>query len=74
MDKNQTLPGFAKNSDIFLALGVVGILVIMIIPLPPMMLDMFLAFSITSSLIILMVSIYMKETLEFSVFPPCCWW
>ncbi len=69
-ENSSEIPGFAKNSDIMLAVGVIGVLIIMIIPLPPVMLDIFLAFSITSSLIILMVAIYMKETLEFSVFPP----
>ncbi|MBI5185963.1 MAG: flagellar biosynthesis protein FlhA [Nitrospinae bacterium] len=69
-NNTSTLPAFAKNTDVALALGVVGILIIMIIPLPPVLLDIFLSFSITSSLIILMVSMYMKETLEFSVFPP----
>lgn len=69
-EKTQTLPTFAKNTDIALVVGVIGILVIMLIPLPPIMLDIFLAFSITSGLIILIMSMYMKETLEFSVFPP----
>ncbi len=69
-ERSFSIPSFAKNADFALAIGVVGILIIMIIPLPPVMLDMFLAFSITSALIILMVSLYMKETLEFSVFPP----
>ncbi|MFV1950754.1 MAG: flagellar biosynthesis protein FlhA [Nitrospinota bacterium] len=63
------LPGFTKYSDVAVAAGVVGVLVIMIIPLPTWLLDMLLSFSITSALIILLVAMYLIQPLEFSVFP-----
>jgi flagellar biosynthesis protein FlhA len=66
------LPGLSKNSDISLAVAVVGILVFMVIPLPTMVLDLLLAFSITFSLIILLVAMYVQRPLELSAFPSCC--
>ena len=52
-----------------LALGVVTIVMMMIIPLPPFLLDLLLALNITLSLTIVMISIYNVEPLQFSVFP-----
>jgi flagellar biosynthesis protein FlhA len=71
---NQTqslgrLPLVKENSDIILALTVVGILVFMIIPLPTFLLDILLSFNITFSLIILLIATYILRPLEFSVFP-----
>ncbi len=68
-DDSIALPGFTKYSDVAIAVGVVGVLIIMIMPLPTMLLDILLSFSITSALIILLVSMYLIQPLEFSVFP-----
>ena len=57
------------NSDVFLAMGVITILVIMIFPLPPAMMDLLLALNISISMLILMVSMYISQPLQFSVFP-----
>lgn len=59
----------AKNTDLFIAFGLLAILSVMIIPLPPILLDMALTFSLATSIMILLVSIYVKKTLEFSSFP-----
>ncbi|MEK7280591.1 MAG: FHIPEP family type III secretion protein, partial [Nitrospirota bacterium] len=69
MKEERPLPSWAQNSDIALAIGIVGIIVIMIIPLHPFILDLFLAFNISLSIIILLVSIYTLKPIEFSVFP-----
>jgi flagellar biosynthesis protein FlhA len=71
---NQTenlnqIPLLTKNSDIFLAAAVVGILVFMVIPLPPMLLDILLSLNITFSLIIVLVATYILKPLELSSFP-----
>ena len=50
--------------------GVIMILLVMLLPLPSIVLDVFLTFSIAFSLAILMVAIYTTRPLEFSVFPP----
>jgi flagellar biosynthesis protein FlhA len=57
------------NSEVLVALGVVGVLTIMMIPLPPLMLDMFLAFNMTLALLVLLLTIYAGRPLEFSIFP-----
>tara|TARA_B100000315_G_scaffold176385_1_gene164871 strand:- start:1424 stop:3487 length:2064 start_codon:yes stop_codon:yes gene_type:complete len=67
MANESSLSG--KYSELILAGGVVGILIIMVMPLPTVILDSLLSFSITFSVIILLVSMYMPQALEFSVFP-----
>jgi flagellar biosynthesis protein FlhA len=63
------LPGITKNSDITMAVAVVAILVFMVIPLPPMFLDLLISFNITFALIILLASMYTLRPLELSAFP-----
>ncbi len=58
-----------KNSDIYMAVAVVGILVFMVIPLPTMLLDLLLSFNITVALVILLASMYITRPLELSAFP-----
>ncbi|OGF99885.1 MAG: flagellar biosynthesis protein FlhA [Candidatus Glassbacteria bacterium GWA2_58_10] len=60
---------FNKYSDVMLALGLVGILVVMIIPIPPTLMDLVLTLDISLSLLILIVVLYTTEPLQFSVFP-----
>ena len=60
---------FLKTPDIQFALGMVGIVLTMVLPLPPFLLDLLLSVSITPSFLILLVSIYVNEPLEFSTFP-----
>ncbi|MGD8993196.1 MAG: flagellar biosynthesis protein FlhA [Desulfobacterales bacterium] len=59
----------AKNSDIMMAVAVIGILVFMVMPLPTFLLDLLLSFSITFSLIILLASMYVPRPLDLSAFP-----
>ncbi|MGM0409721.1 MAG: flagellar biosynthesis protein FlhA [Bacillota bacterium] len=63
------LNNFNKNSDIIFALAVVGIIIMFIIPLPPFLMDILLATNITFSMVVILVSIYISEPLEVSVFP-----
>ena len=63
------LPRLASSSDIYLAGGVVGVLVFMVVPLPTVLLDLLLAFSITSALVILLVAMQVQRPLELSAFP-----
>jgi len=58
-----------KHSDIVLAVMIVGIIGILIMPLPPTVLDFLLAFNITLSLVVLLITMYIKRPLELSVFP-----
>jgi flagellar biosynthesis protein FlhA len=63
------MDGLTKHADIGLALLIVGIMTVMVIPLPAFVLDVLLAFSITISMVILLVVIYIKSPLQFAVFP-----
>jgi flagellar biosynthesis protein FlhA len=58
-----------RRSDIALAIGMMTILVVLIVPLPPLLLDFSLAVSITFSVLILMTSLFIQAPLEFSAFP-----
>ncbi len=60
---------FQKNSDMLLAVGVIVILTLMIVPLPSALLDVLLALNISSALVLLLVSLYLTNPLELSVFP-----
>jgi len=59
----------ADRSDILVAVLVVSIVMMMIIPMPTWLLDILLTFNISFALVILMVSMFNVEPLEFSVFP-----
>ena len=58
-----------KSGDLGLAAGVMTILVLLILPMPAMMLDVFLAISIIFSVLILMTALFIQTPLEFSAFP-----
>src|ERR1700742_466356 len=58
-----------RRGDIALAIGVLTILVVLLLPLPPLMLDFFLAISIIFSVLILMTALFIHTPLEFSAFP-----
>ena len=58
-----------QRSDIIASLGLIGILMLMIIPLPAMILDVCLALNITIAILILIISLYTEKTVEFSIFP-----
>jgi len=57
------------RGEMGLALGVVGIIVLLIIPVPAMLLDLLLAISLTGSVLILMTAVLIKKPLEFTSFP-----
>ncbi len=56
-------------SDFLLPLGVIGMLMLMLLPIPPVLLDLCLSFSITLSILILMVTMHARRPIDFSVFP-----
>ena len=67
---NPIVAFFATNArDLALPVWVIGILLIMIIPIPAAMIDLLLTLSIAGSLLILFVGLYMLKPLDFSVFP-----
>jgi flagellar biosynthesis protein FlhA len=65
----RVTPGL-RRSDALLAAAVVGIVAMMIIPLPPVVLDLLIVLNITFSLTILLLTLNVREPVEFSAFPP----
>jgi len=63
------LTGQLRRPDIMLALGVMAILAVLILPLPTWLLDILLAVSITISVLVLMVVLFIHKPLDFSSFP-----
>lgn len=57
------------RGEMGLAVGVVGIIVLLILPVPPMLLDLLLAISLAGSVLILMTAVLIKKPLEFTSFP-----
>ncbi len=60
---------YTKNTDLFIAIGILLILSVMIIPLPPILLDLALTMSLALGILILLVAVYAKRALDFTSFP-----
>src|SRR4051794_6985202 len=58
-----------KRGDLGFALGIVMIMVVLIMPLPPWLLDVGLAMSITLAVLIMMTIVFIRKALEFNSFP-----
>ncbi|WP_229067915.1 flagellar biosynthesis protein FlhA [Actinoplanes sp. DH11] len=61
--KKQNLSKFA------VPVGVVGIILMMVVPLPTFLLDLFIAVNITVALLTLLISMFVQKPLDFAVFP-----
>ena len=60
---------FAKRPDVFLAAGLLGALLVMMLPVPSWLMDVLLATNITIGVLVLLTALYILKPLEFSVFP-----
>lgn len=72
MDKAWSNPAFklvAEHKDLILIVAVIGVIVIMLLPVPTFLLDILLSLMIMLALVILMVSMFIKTVLDFSIFP-----
>jgi flagellar biosynthesis protein FlhA len=58
-----------KRGDVLVALSIIVLLGVMLVPLPTILLDLFLSVSIALAVVILVISVYLKRPLDFSVFP-----
>jgi flagellar biosynthesis protein FlhA len=63
-----TVP-LTRHGDLVLGAGVLGILTVLVVPLPAPLLDLLIALNLTLSLLILLVAMSVRRPLEFSVFP-----
>ena len=68
--KLQTrLRAFTPGTDVGLALGMIALLAVLVVPLPAVLLDMGLAVSLTASVLVLMVAMFLQRPLDFTSFP-----
>lgn len=63
------IPGLSVNAETYLAISVVAVISLLVVPLPPFLLDAFLAMSFALSIVVILVVLAAKEPLEFSIFP-----
>ncbi len=62
--------GIARRSqDLVLPIAMITSVLVILVPLPPALLDVLLAGNITVSVIVLLTTVYVKSPLEFSIFP-----
>jgi flagellar biosynthesis protein FlhA len=67
--KSGGLAKYLRQGDLWLILGLFGTVLLLIVPVPPMALDLFLAISIAISLLILLVILYLEDASDFTGFP-----
>jgi flagellar biosynthesis protein FlhA len=60
---------FDRPQELAVAIGVMVVMTVMVMPIPPFALDILLSFSLTFAIIILLVAIFMLSPLDFSIFP-----
>ncbi|MEC8456568.1 MAG: flagellar biosynthesis protein FlhA [Pseudomonadota bacterium] len=58
-----------NRGEVLMAVGVIGVIMLLILPVPKMLLDLLLAISLVSSVLILMTAVMMKKPLDFAIFP-----
>ena len=67
--KSGGLAKYLRQGDLWLILGLFGTVMLLIVPVPPIALDLFLAISIALSLLILLVILYLEDASDFTGFP-----
>lgn len=65
----EKIQQFTKQAELGIAAGLILILGVMIVPISPFFMDMFIALTLAISFMILLLSVYIKKPLEFSTFP-----
>ncbi|MGB0694368.1 MAG: flagellar biosynthesis protein FlhA [Rhodospirillaceae bacterium] len=65
----QRMGNMVTSGEIGLPVGLVLILVVLILPMPPWLLDLMLALSLTFSVLVLMTVVFIRKALEFTTFP-----
>ncbi len=68
-DAAALMQALAKRTDVALAIGIIGIITVLIVPMPAWLLDVGLAISITFAVLILMTALFIEKPLDFSSFP-----
>ncbi|MBZ5495438.1 MAG: flagellar biosynthesis protein FlhA [Acidobacteriia bacterium] len=69
MAQKQDIPQLLGKVHLVIPISVMGILLLMILPVPRLLLDMLISLNITVSIIVVLVSMYILQPVNFSVFP-----
>jgi len=69
MPSMQDARGWLLRGEVAMALGVIGIILLLLLPIPAVLIDLLLALSLTAAVLILMTSLLIKKPLEFTAFP-----
>lgn len=67
--ENVYMKKLTRHSDSLVAVGVLFIVAMLLVPLPAFAIDAFLVFNLAVSLIVLLISMYLKDAVNFSVLP-----
>lgn len=65
----KSLSSISRASDVALALVILGILAMIILPVPPEVIDYLIAFNLSASVLLLMVALYIQNAIQLSIFP-----
>ncbi|MFN3930213.1 MAG: flagellar biosynthesis protein FlhA [Brevundimonas sp.] len=65
----RDMMGWVARGEVGMAVGVIGVILLLILPIPAFLMDMLLALSLVSSVLILMTAVMMKKPLDFAIFP-----
>lgn len=63
---------FARHADLAVGIGILAVLALLIVPVPPFVLDLFICVSFAASLMMLTTTLYVSKSAELASFPPCC--
>src|SRR5450756_2813840 len=66
---SDRMRGLLKHGDLWLIFGLFGTILLLILPVPPFLLDLLLTVSIALSLLTLLVILYLRTPAEFTGFP-----
>ena len=64
-----TNTAFAQRSETILSIALLGVLIVLLVPLPPLLLDMLLALNLGLTILLMLVTLAATQSLDFSVFP-----
>jgi len=65
----STIAKLLKHTDLVAAVAVVVVVTMLIVPLPSMLLDLFITINISAALAVVVATMYLQKPLEFSAFP-----
>src|SRR6266516_1317975 len=58
-----------RQADLWLVIGIFGTVLLLILPVPPLVLDLLLTVSIALALLVLLVILYVEQPADFTSFP-----